>query len=128
MGAGAVWVTPIAMVLDINAIGGVQVLTVTYRVDLTCLFPEHFLQFLGHPLSVDLLIKKFGRPPSVDGDLQRSRDDLCYHPYYPCLYAFWCSIPTFFNFFCNCFFFYTCNNVQGHLQVYKHNSIVILNQ
>ena len=40
------------MVLDINALGGVQVppceyctylLMVTYRVDMTCLFPEHLL-------------------------------------------------------------------------------------
>ena len=34
--------------------------------------------------------------------------DLCYHPYYPCLYAFWYSIPTFFSIFCNCFL-YLCN-------------------
>ena len=30
--------------------------------------------------------------------------DLCYHPYYPCLYAFLYSIPTFLSIFCNCFF------------------------
>ena len=31
--------------------------------------------------------------------------DLCYHPYYPCLYAFWYSIPTFLSIFCNCFLY-----------------------
>ena len=37
--------------------------------------------------------------------------DLCYHPYCPCLYAFWYSIPTFFSIFCNCFLYlykYVC--------------------
>ena len=49
MGAGAVQVIPIAMVLDINAL----LLMVAYRVDktcpgrLSCLFPEHLLQFLA---------------------------------------------------------------------------------
>ena len=28
--------------------------------------------------------------------------DLCYHPYYPCLYAFWYSI---LSIFCNCFLY-----------------------
>ena len=31
--------------------------------------------------------------------------ELCYHPYYSCLYAFWYSIPTFFSIFCNCFLY-----------------------
>ena len=31
--------------------------------------------------------------------------DLCYHPYYPCLYAFWYSIPTFFSIFFYCFLY-----------------------
>ena len=31
--------------------------------------------------------------------------DLCYHPYYPCLYSFWYSIPTFLSIFCNCFLY-----------------------
>ena len=44
------------IVWDINALGGVRAsrfhplntyLLVTYRVDMTCLFPEHLLQFLG---------------------------------------------------------------------------------
>ena len=53
MGAGAVWVILIAMVLDINALyistlhlnTYLLMVTYNYRVDMTCLFPEHLLQF-----------------------------------------------------------------------------------
>ena len=61
--------------------------------------------------------------------------DLCYHPYYPCLYAFWYSIPTFFSIFCNCFLYlyadsrYTLNHkVQATLSTvgaYDYNNGII---
>ena len=31
--------------------------------------------------------------------------DLCYHPYYPCLYSLSYSIPTFLSIFCKCFLY-----------------------
>ena len=48
MGAGAIWIIPIAMVFDINAQGGVQIppceyLSVNGGVVMTSLFPEHYL-------------------------------------------------------------------------------------